>query len=98
VLGATSSSAVSAWVLRTPTQAVGFRIAGRGLIGTYDQGLSIYRIAGQWHTRFSPSADELANADRHYQGGYRHVLSDAERADLIAGGFADNIIQEEDTV
>jgi lysophospholipase L1-like esterase len=83
------------WVFHTPTQDVWFRIAGRGLVGAYAQGLSVYRVDGQWLTRLSPSADDLAGADRIYQGGYAHVVSDAERADLIAAGFADNITLQE---
>jgi hypothetical protein len=95
ILRAVTTRAVFAWVLHTPTQEVGVRMAGRGLVAVYDQGLSIYRVAGEWRVRLTPGPNELANADRYYQGGYRYVLSDAERAELIAGGFADNIIQEE---
>lgn len=83
------------YLFRTPTQEVWFHMAGRGLVGKYDQGLTVYRVAGQWRSRLSPGPDELAAADRYFQGGYLHQLSDADRADLIAGGFADYITHEE---
>lgn len=83
------------WFFRTPTQEVWFPIAGRGLVGSYSQGLTVYRVDGQWRTRLSPGATELANADRSYQGGYLHQLTEAQRAELDAAGFSDSITIEE---
>lgn len=82
-------------VFSTPTQDVYYRIAGRGLIGVQPMGLSVWRVAGVWHTGLSPSADQLAGADRYYQGGYAHAVSDAEIAELTAAGFGDHITLQE---
>lgn len=87
-LDATTSFRLFTWYFRTPTQRVSYRLAGRGLIGSYEQALSVYRVGGQWHTKLSPTADDLAGADRHFPGGYEHELTAAELAELIDAGFA----------
>lgn len=79
------------WRFSTPTQEVYVRLAGRGLIGSYQQGLTVYRVDGQWRTKLSPGFDELSRADRSYAGGYLHTLTDDQRDELIAGGFGDYI-------
>jgi hypothetical protein len=76
------------WTFRPPTQRVWLRLAGHGLFAGYDQGLSVYRRDGAWHTTLSPSAMELTDADRYYAGGYEHKVTRALRDELIAGGYA----------
>jgi hypothetical protein len=75
------------WKFRTPTIDVPFRLAGRGLWGAYRQGLSVYRRDGQWVTKLSPTAAELADADRYYSGGHEYRVTRAERNELVDGGF-----------
>lgn len=86
-LTATGNGRQLFWTLHTPTTEVYYRLAGRGLVGSYTQALSIYRTGGQWFTKLSPSAEDLAGADRYYQGGYRYELTDAEAAELASAGL-----------
>jgi hypothetical protein len=83
------------YVFRPPTTEVAFRMAGRGLIGSYEQGLSVYRVGGQWLTKLSPTADDLAAADRYYAGGYVHPLDGPAISELLEAGFSDHIFPEE---
>lgn len=85
------------WIFRPPTQEVYVRLAGRGLVASYSQGLSVYRVGGQWVQRLAPTADDLAAADRYYPGGYEHLIPDAERSELIAAGFGSHLSYEEVT-
>lgn len=75
-------------IFRPPTRDLPFRLAGRGLIGSYTQGLSVWRANGAWHTGLSPSAEQRAAADRFYLGGIAHPIADDEYSELVAGGFA----------
>jgi len=52
-----------------------------------DIGLSVYRLAGLWHTaQFVPAADAAA-ADRLYLGGHISPVTADEAADLVAAGY-----------
>jgi hypothetical protein len=75
------------WTFATPTVPVWVRLAGRGLIASYDQALSVWRTGGVWHSKLSPSAADLDGADRYYQGGYQHLIDEITAAELLAAGF-----------
>jgi hypothetical protein len=91
LVGRAADGARLALAFRPPTQDVWFRLAGRGLFGSYQQGLTVYRRDGVWATAFSPTADQLAGADRIYAGGHLHYLTTAQRDELVAAGFATNV-------
>lgn len=61
------------------------------LVSRLPVGLSVWRVAGEWHTGFSPNPDRLIGADRMYRGGYAHPLTDDLRAELEAGGFGPHL-------
>lgn len=86
-LTATVQAARLVYLFTPPAQAVQFRIAGRGLIGSFDQGLTLLRVGGQWRTRLSPTATEVGAADRVYAGGYVHELDEVQRSELVDAGF-----------
>lgn len=75
-----------AWVFSPPTQTVPYQITGR-LWGSYEQGLTVYRSGGEWFTAATPTAEQLASADRIYAGGRLHVCTEDERLELWQAGF-----------
>jgi hypothetical protein len=74
-----------------PTETHRYRIAGRALIGQVELGLTLWRSAGVWHTSYTPTADQLADADPIYEGGRVHEV-DADAVELlVAAGYGDRI-------
>lgn len=61
------------------------RPAGNGpLYGRYllDFPMSLVKTNGVWAAVQTPAQEQLADADKWYLGGYEHILTDAEAADL----------------
>lgn len=86
----------SQWTLTSPTEATYHVMQpGTRLISTTPYGLTVYRLAGQWHTAFAPNPDRLAAADRIYLGGYHHPLDPDDRDELLAAGFAPYVTLKE---
>jgi len=52
-----------------------------------NHGVSVFRIGGVWHQQETPTAEQVAAADRLYMGGHVYQITDAERDDLIAAGY-----------
>ena len=61
---------------------------------TRKQGVTVYRLDGQFYEDRFPAQDDLVNADLVYLGGHEYILSDAEAQvliDLDAGYQLDEI-------
>lgn len=54
---------------------------------TRKQGVSVYRIDGEWFEDRFPAQDELALADRVYLGGHEYPVTASEKAELEAVGY-----------
>lgn len=92
----TATTRTYGYVLRGgPVSERYFRMAGRGLFASASWAQSLLRIDGQWIATFQPTAEQVASADRFYQGGHTYFPSDADRADLAAAGFGDLAVLEE---
>jgi hypothetical protein len=50
---------------------------------TRKQGVTVYRLDGQFYEDRFPAQDDLVNADLIYLGGHEYILSDAEAQVLI---------------
>jgi hypothetical protein len=50
---------------------------------TRKQGVTVYRLDGQFYEDRFPAQDDLVNADLVYLGGHEYILSDAEAQVLI---------------
>lgn len=88
--GATGDAPAGGWVFATPTvnvRAPLLSARGTRTFGSTPVGHSVYRIGGVWHTSFGPGPDLVSAADRFYGGGRLHLLTDAQVAELIDGGF-----------
>lgn len=82
----TGSGTWPTWVFTTPTMPVPYQLEGR-LWATHDQGVTVFRVNGQWFTAGVPNADQIAAADRVYLGGRTHVLTQDLRDELRLAGF-----------
>lgn len=52
-----------------------------------ERGISVYRIAGIWHTGKYLSPEIVAAADRVYYGGYLYFVPDDELVEMEAQGI-----------
>jgi hypothetical protein len=83
------------WVLNPPTEPYYFPLLERSkLIGVIPRGLALLRIGGQWVTDFSPTPAQVDAADRIYEGGRYHPLTEDQRAELIDAGLGDLVSLE----
>lgn len=77
-----------------PTEQIHFRLEGN-LFGSYDRGLSVWLLDGQWFTGYTPTAEIAEAADRFYGGGRIHTLTPDREAELRAAGFGRYITTQE---
>jgi hypothetical protein len=54
---------------------------------TRKQGVSVFRIDGQWYEDRFPSQDDLDASDIFYLGGHEYPVTEAEKDDLEAAGY-----------
>jgi hypothetical protein len=58
------------------------------LVASVPFGHTVWRDAtGTWHDQYAPDQTLLVGATDVYPGGREHVLTDAQHADLVAGGY-----------
>ena len=50
---------------------------------TRKQGVTVYRVDGQFYEDRFPAQDDLVDADLIYLGGHEYVISNAEAQNLI---------------
>lgn len=77
-----------AYRFTTPTISEGPAGEGR-LFGFYrlTRGVTVLKIDGEYYELRSPSAEEIADADAAYIGGYSYEVSPGEKASLEAAGY-----------
>lgn len=51
------------------------------------KGITVLKIDGEYYEVRYPSAEEVADADIAYIGGYKYEVTAAEKADLEAAGY-----------
>jgi hypothetical protein len=75
------------YIFRTPTVREG-PAGGHRLFYFYklDRGISIAKSGGTYSQVRYVLDEDIANYQEFYRGGYDHVVNDATRAALIAGG------------
>ena len=54
---------------------------------TRKQGVSLFRIDGEWYEDRFPAQDDLDISDVIYLGGHEYVITEAEKDDLEAAGY-----------
>ncbi len=54
---------------------------------TRKQGVSVYRVDGEWYEDRFPSQDDLAFADPIYLGGHEYVVTEDEKDALESVGY-----------
>ena len=54
---------------------------------TRKQGISVYRIDGQWREEQYPWQDDLDASDVFYLGGHEYPVTETEKNDLEAAGY-----------
>ena len=54
---------------------------------TRKQGVTVYRVDGEWYEDRFPSQDDLAFADPVYLGGHEYVVTATEKAALESVGY-----------
>ena len=54
---------------------------------TRKQGVTVYRIDGDFYEDRFPSQDDLASADLIYLGGHEYIVTTAEKNALEAAGY-----------
>lgn len=75
------------YVFKTPTVREG--PAGRHRLFYFyklDRGISIGKSGATYSQVRYPLDEDIADYDEFYRGGYNHIVNDATRAALIAGG------------
>jgi hypothetical protein len=75
------------YVFKTPTVREG--PAGRHRLFYFyklDRGISIAKSGGTYSQVRYPLDEDIADYQEFYRGGYNHIVDDATRAALIAGG------------
>lgn len=77
-----------AYRFTTPTVSEGPAGEGR-LFGRYRlvRGVTVLKIDGEYYEIRFPSAEEVAEADVAYIGGYSYEVSEAEKQQLEAAGY-----------
>jgi hypothetical protein len=77
-----------AYRFTTPTVSEGPAGEGR-LFSRYRlvRGVTVLKIDGEYYEMRFPSAEEVADADVAYIGGYSYEVSAQEKADLEAAGY-----------
>jgi hypothetical protein len=72
------------YLFTTPVEDEG-PMGGNWLFARYTrkQGVTVYRLDGQFYEDRFPAQDDLVNADLVYLGGHEYILSDAEAQVLI---------------
>ena len=76
------------WLFRTPVVDEGPAVPGAPLLRFYKQarGITVLEHTGAYTAVRYPTQDEIAAATTTYMGGHEHVVDDATKAALIAGG------------
>jgi hypothetical protein len=77
----TSVSVASRFLFTTPTVIEGYGLGARV------NGVSVWRVAGQWFERQRPSDIELLDADVVYMGGRTYEVDASVASDLAAAGY-----------
>ena len=75
------------YIFKTPTVREG--PAGRHRLFYFyklDRGISIAKSGGTYSQVRYPVDEDVADYDEFYRGGYNHIVNDATRTALIAGG------------
>lgn len=54
---------------------------------TRKQGITVYRIDGQWYEEQYPWQDDLDSADLVYLGGHEYYVTESEKNALEAAGY-----------
>jgi hypothetical protein len=54
---------------------------------TRKQGVTVYRLDGEWYEDRFPSQDDLLGADPIYLGGHEYIVTESEKDDLEAVGY-----------
>jgi hypothetical protein len=64
-------------------------VNGGRLLSWYSmtRSFSVVKEGGQYRNVIYVASELFDTAEKVYQGGYRHVISDVEAADLIAAGY-----------
>lgn len=70
------------YLFRPPTTVEGYGLGARV------NGVSVWRVAGQWFERQRPSDIELVDADVVYMGGRSYEVDAAAAAELVTAGYA----------
>lgn len=52
-----------------------------------DRGISLLKICGEYYEVRVPSGDEIAEAEKFYQGGHVYEVDESEANELIAAGY-----------
>jgi hypothetical protein len=76
-----------------PTVDVPFPLEG-SLVALLPHGLAVLRIDGTWSTFLAPSAAQVAAADRLYEGGRNHTITEDQAAELTGAGFGAYILED----
>ena len=76
------------YVFNTPTVSEGPAAEGR-LFSRFrlTRGVSVMKIDGTYYELRNPSSEDVEAAEAFYLGGVRHVVTEAEKADLEAAGY-----------
>jgi hypothetical protein len=59
---------------------------------TRKQGVTVYRLDGEFYEDRFPAQDDLVNADLVYLGGHEYVISDKEAQALIDLNVGYNVV------
>jgi hypothetical protein len=76
----------STYRFTTPIVQRDYQMSG-ALRATYQFGLTVMRIDGQWVTTEFPSWEQEQSADLFFRGGYVHIINSATATALAAAGF-----------
>lgn len=76
------TSTATRFLFTTPTVIEGYGLGARV------NGVSVWRVAGQWFERQRPSDIELVDADVVYMGGRSYEVDAAAAAELVTAGYA----------
>ena len=75
------TSTATRFLFTTPTVIEGYGLGAR------INGVSVWRVAGEWFERQRPSDIELLDADVVYLGGRTYEVNAAAAADLVTAGY-----------
>lgn len=51
------------------------------------RGVSVLKINGEFYEIRFPTQDDIAMAEKFYQGGHEHIVTTQEKAELEAAGY-----------